>query len=73
MMMGHINNTKVMGSLNVVEACLVENYNDKCIIDSEAANLVGYFLQWFKQSSPLSKGQRNLKLGNEKYVSVMAT
>ena len=42
-MMGHINNTKVMGSLNVVEACLVENYNDKCIIDSEAANLVDYF------------------------------
>ena len=27
--------------------------------------------EWFKQSRPLSKGQRNLKLGNEEYVSVM--
>ena len=33
-MMGHISTAEVMGSLNVVEACLVENYNDKCIIDS---------------------------------------
>ena len=28
-MMGHISTTEVMGSLNVVKACLVENYNDK--------------------------------------------
>ena len=27
--MGYISFAKVMGSLNVVEACLVENYNDK--------------------------------------------
>ena len=61
-----------MGSINVVEACLVENYNDKWIIDSEATNHVCYSLQLFKQSSPLSKGQRSLKLGNGEYVSVMA-
>ena len=51
-----------MGSINVVEACLVENYNDKWIIDSGATNHACYSLQWFKQSSPLSKGQRSLKL-----------
>ena len=61
-----------MGSINVVEACLVENYNDKWIIDSGATNHVCYSLQWFKQSSPLNKGQRSLKLGNGEYVSVMA-
>ena len=61
-----------MGSINVVEACLVENYNDKWIIDSGATNRACYSLQWFKQSSPLSKGQRSLKLGNGEYVSVMA-
>ena len=61
-----------MGSINVVEACLVENYNDKWIIDSGATNHACYSLQWFKQSSPLSKGQRSLKLGNGEYVSVMA-
>ena len=60
-----------MGSINVVEACLVENYNDEWIIDSGATNHVCYSLQWFKQSSPLSKGQRSLKLGNGEYVSVM--
>ena len=60
-----------MGSINVVEACLVENYNDKWIIDSGATNHACYSLQWFKQSSPLSKGQRSLKLGNGEYVSVM--
>ena len=61
-----------MGSINVVEACLVENDNDKWIIDSGATNHACYSLQWFKQSSPLSKGQRSLKLGNGEYVSVMA-
>ena len=61
-----------MGSINVVEACLVENYNDKWIIDSGATNHACYSLQWFKQSSPLGKGQRSLKLGNGEYVSVMA-
>ena len=60
-----------MGSLNVVEACLVDNYNDKWTIDSEATNHIFYSLQWIKQSSLLSKGQRKLKLGNEDYVSVM--
>ena len=34
-----------MGNLNVVEACLVENYNDKWIIDSGATNHVCYSLQ----------------------------
>ena len=33
-----------MGDLNVVEACLVENYNDKWIIDSGATNHVCYSL-----------------------------
>ena len=61
-----------MSSINVVEACLVENYNDKWIIDSGVTNHACYSLQWFKQSSPLNKGQRSLKLGNGKYVSVMA-
>ena len=61
-----------MGSLNVVKACLVENYNDKWIIDSRVTNHVCFSLQWIKQSSLPSKGQRRLKLGNEEYVSVMA-
>ena len=63
---------KGMGSINVVEACLVENYNDKWIIDSGATNHVYYSLQWIKQSNLLSKEQRRLKLGNEEYVSVVA-
>ena len=54
--MGHINIAEVMGSLNVVEACLVENYNDKWIIDSGTTNHVCYSLEWFKQSRPLNKG-----------------
>ena len=33
-----------MGSINVVEACLVENYNDKWIIDSGATKHVCYSL-----------------------------
>ena len=33
-----------MGDLNVVEACLMENYNDKWIIDSKATNHVFYSL-----------------------------
>ena len=33
-----------IGSINVVDACLVENYNDKWIIDSEATNHVCYSL-----------------------------
>ena len=61
-----------MCSINVVEACLMENYNDKWIIYLGATNHVCYSLQWFKQSSLLSKGQRSLKLGNGEYVSVMA-
>ena len=61
-----------MSDLNVVEACLVENYNDKWIIDSGATNHVYYCLQWFKQSSYFSKGQRSLTLGNGECVSVMA-
>ena len=38
--MGHIICAEVMGSLNVVEACLVENYNYKWIIDSGVTNHV---------------------------------
>ena len=56
--MGHISATEVMGSLNVVKVCLVENYNDKWIIDLGATSHVWYSLEWFKQSRPLSKGQR---------------
>ena len=33
-----------MSSLNVVEDCLVENYNDKWIVVSEATNHVCYSL-----------------------------
>ena len=47
--MGHISTAEVMGSLNVVEACLVENYNDKLIINSRTTNHVFYFFKWFKQ------------------------
>ena len=61
---------KVMGSPNV-GACLMDNYNDKWIIDSGATSHVCYSLKWIKQSDLLSKGQRSLKLGNKKYVSVM--
>lgn len=39
----------------VVEACLVENYNDKLITGLGATNHVHYFKQWFKRSSPLNK------------------
>ena len=61
-----------MGSLNVVETCLVENCNNKWIIDSGVINHVCYSLQWIKQSNLLSKGQRSLKLGNKEYVFAMA-
>ena len=54
-MMGHISTAEVMGSLNVVEACLVDNYKDKWIIDSEITNHVCYSLEWFKQSRSLRK------------------
>ena len=48
-MMRHISTTEVMGSLSVVEACLVENYNDKWIIDSGATNHVCYSLEWLNK------------------------
>ena len=48
-MMGHISTVEVIGSLNVVEDCLVEDYNDKWIIDLRAINHVCYSLEWFKQ------------------------
>ena len=70
-MMGPISTTKVMDSLNVSEVCLVEKYNDKWIIDSRATNHVFYSFEWFKQSRPLNKGQKCLKLGNGEYVFVM--
>ena len=38
--MGHMSTAEVMGSLNVVEACLVKKYNDKWIIDLGATNHV---------------------------------
>ena len=43
-MIGHISTTKVMGNINVVETCLVENYNDKWIIDSRPTIHVYYSL-----------------------------
>ena len=70
-MMGRISTAEVMGSLNVVESCLVENYNDKWIINLGTTNHVCYSFEWFKQSRPLRKGQRRLKLGNREYVSIM--
>ena len=59
-----------MGDLLVVEACLVENFNDKWIIDSGATNHVCYSLQWFKHSTSIEEGQRYLKLGNGELISV---
>ena len=44
-----------MGDLLVVEACLVENVNDKWIIDSGATNHVCYSLQWFKHSTSIEE------------------
>ena len=61
-----------MGDLLVVEACLVENFNDKWIIDSGATNHVCYSLQWFKHSTSIEEGQRYLKLGNMELISVKA-
>ena len=61
-----------MGDLLVVEACLVENFNDKWIIDSGATNHVCYSLQWFKHSTSIEEGQRYLKLGNVELISVKA-
>ena len=61
-----------MGDLLVVEACLVENFNDKLIIDSGATNHVCYSLQWFKHSTSIGEGQRYLKLGNGELISVKA-
>ena len=61
-----------MGDLLVVEACLVENFNDKWIIDSGATNHVCYSLQWFKHSRPIGEEQRCLRLGNGELISVKA-
>ena len=61
-----------MGDLLVVEACLVENFNDKWIIDSGATDHVCYFLQWFKHSTSIKEGQRYLKLGNGELISAKA-
>ena len=61
-----------MDDLPVVEACLVENFNDKWIIDSGATNHVCYSLQWFKHSTSIEEGQRYLKLGNRELISVKA-
>ena len=61
-----------MGDLLVVEACLVENFNDKWIIDSGATNHVCYSLQWFKHNTSIEEGQRYLKLGNGELISIKA-
>ena len=61
-----------MDDLLVLEACLVENFNDKWIIDSEATNHVCYSLQWFKHSTSIEEGQRYLKLGNGELIFVKA-
>ena len=61
-----------MGDLLVVEACLVENFNDKWIIDSGATNHVCYSLQWFKHSTSIEERIRYLKLGNRELISVKA-
>ena len=60
-----------MGDLLVVEACLLENFKDKWIIDSGATNHFCYSLQWFKHSTSI-EGQRYLKLGNGELISVKA-
>ena len=41
------------------------------LLIQEPLTMFCYSLEWFKQSRPLSKRQRCLKLGNEEYVSVM--
>ena len=68
----YISTAEGIASLDVLKVYLVENYNDKWIIDSKTTNHVCYSLEWFKQSRPLSKGQRSLKFGKGVYVSVMA-
>ena len=60
-----------MGDL-LVEACLVENFNDKWILNSGSTNHVCYSLQWFKHSTSIEEGQRYLKLGNGELISVKA-
>ena len=64
----YINIIGKIGSLNVLEACLVENYNNKLIINLGAVDHICYSLEWFKQSSLLNKGQRSLKLGNKEFL-----
>ena len=61
-----------IGDLLVVEACLVENFNDKWIIDSGATNHVCYSLQLFKHSTFIGEGQRYLKLRNGELISIKA-
>ena len=61
-----------MGDLLVVKACLVENFNDKWIIDSGDTNHVCSYLQWFKHTMSIEEGQRSLKLGNGELISVKA-
>ena len=61
-----------MGDLHVIEACLVENHDDKWIVDSRATNHVCYSLQFFKHCLLVSKGQRDLKLGIGELVSALA-
>ena len=61
-----------MGDLLVVEACLVENFNDKWIIDSGATNHVCYSLKWFRHSTSIEEEQRYLKLRSGELISVIA-
>ena len=61
-----------MIDLLIIGACLVENFNDKWIIDSRTTNHVCYALQWFKHSMFIEEGQRYLKLGNRELISVKA-
>ena len=61
-----------MGDLNIVEACLVENYNNKWIIDSRATNHICYSLRWFQQIRLLEERQKSLRLGNGEFIHVRA-
>ena len=59
-----MNQKSGMNDLNVVETCLMKNYNDKWIIDSGIINHVCYSLQWFKQNNLFNKGQKSSILEN---------
>lgn len=58
-----------MSYLNIIEACLMKNYDDKWIINSRATNYICYSLQSFNEISLPVEEQKYLTFGNEELVS----